>query len=75
VAGPLSQRGAQLLRGALARGDESRIATQPLHQPLGADPAGPHVARKMHAAHHALAREPGGALQQLRPARGHHFGQ
>jgi hypothetical protein len=75
VAGPLSQDGAQLACRTVTIGDEARVAAQPLDQPFRADPAGAHVARKMHAAHHALLREARGTLEELLPALGHHVGQ
>jgi hypothetical protein len=80
MAGALSrgwqvQRGPQFLGGALAIREERRTAPQALHEPVGAEPPGRHVTRKMHAAHHALAREAGGASQQRVAALGHHVGE
>jgi hypothetical protein len=75
MARSLSQRGAQFPRGQLPIGDEGGIATHPLHQPGGAALAGLQVARKMHAAHHALPRVFGRTCQQLRTTLGQHVGQ
>jgi hypothetical protein len=76
VAGALSrQYGAQFLRGAVAVGDELGILPQLPDEPGGAALAGRQVAGKMHAAHHALARECSGARQQPIPALGHHVGE
>jgi hypothetical protein len=75
VAGSLSQRRAHLPRGLFAGRDEARIAPHPLHEPGRALPAGFQVARKVHAAHHALPRVFCRARQQLRAAFGQHIGQ
>jgi hypothetical protein len=75
VAGSLSARGAQLVRGPLAGGDEIGVATQSLHEPGRAAPAGFQIAREMHAAHHALPRIAGRARQQLRAPLRHHVGE
>jgi hypothetical protein len=75
VARRLSQGRAQFLRRTVARGREFRVAPQPLHEPGGCAPAGFEVAREVHAAHHALAREFGRARLQLRAAFRQHVGQ
>jgi len=75
VAGSLSQRGAQFARGARASYDEGWAALHPLHEPGRALPAGFQVARKVHAAHHALPGVFRRARQQLRAALGQHVGQ
>jgi len=57
VAGPLSQRGAQFLRGPVAIRQEGGTAAHVLHQPGCAALAGLEIAREVHAAHHALPGE------------------
>ena len=75
MAGTLSggEHDAQLRAGAFARGDECGIAAHLRDQPLGALLPGFHVAREMHAAHHALPREFGGARQQRVAPLGNQF--
>lgn len=76
MAGALSgQYGAQLPSGTIAIGDEVGIVPHVLDEPGGAALAGGQVAGKMHAAHHALAREAGGARQQPIATLGHHVGK
>jgi hypothetical protein len=76
VAGALSGApGAQLLAGAVPRGKETGIETHVGDQPLGSLLAGCHVAREVHSAHHALARELGGARQQRIPTLGDQVGE
>ncbi|HEX6398828.1 MAG TPA: hypothetical protein VFZ95_15495 [Steroidobacteraceae bacterium] len=75
MAGPLSERGAQLLRGTVAVGDERGVATQASDQPGRAALAGVEIAGKVHAAHHALPRVVRGACQQLLASLGQHVGQ
>jgi hypothetical protein len=75
VAGSLSQGGAQVLRGAVAVGDERGIAPHALHEPRRALLAGFEIAGKMHAAHHALPRVFRRARQQLLAPLRHHVGQ
>jgi hypothetical protein len=75
VAGTLSQRGAQLLRGPVAVGDERGVLTQAFDQPGRAALARLQIARKVHAADHALPRVLRRARQQLRAPLGQHVGE
>jgi hypothetical protein len=68
VAGPLSQRRPQFLRGPVAVGQKGGTAAHVLHQPGRAPLAGFEIAGEMHATHHSLPREFGRARQQLRAA-------
>jgi hypothetical protein len=75
VAGPLSQRRPQFLRGPIAVGQEGGTAVHVFHQPGRAPLAGFEIAGEMHAAHHALPGEFGRARQQLRAALRQQVGQ